>query len=368
MGPPMRVLHVVGNLGYAGLEAVVVNLYRNMDRTKVLFDFVVVSPKKQRYDDELEAMGSTIHRLPFKGRHPLRYYAELVRVLKRGGYDLIHVNSNSASAALDLLAAQRAGVRVRICHSHNSSCLVRFQHHLLKPLLPFLTTQRLACSEAAAHWMFGRKCHGWHLLRNGIPIDRYRYHPDVRSRVRAALDIDGKLVLGHVGGFVPNKNHAFLIDIFRATRNLNEDAVLLLIGDGPERPAIQAKVNILGLGKSVRFMGAVENVHEFLQAMDILIFPSFFEGLPLALVEAQTAGLPILASEGVPKDAALVDNFVRLPLDTSPEAWAKHIGEMLHRNDRAAAAAIVASRGYDLRQQAAWLYNYYVKECGTSRC
>jgi len=351
---------MVGHLGYAGLEMMIMNLYRNLDRERFQFDFVVTDPGRSRFDGEIEARGGVIHRLPNRSRHPLAYYWALKALLAGQTYRIFHCNTNSAGAFLDLLAAKRAGVPVRICHSHSSNCLLRGQHRLFKGLLPRVVTHRLACSAKAARWMFGRQAPDCTVLRNGIDLDRFRFDPAARDRIRRELPWPDPLLFGHVGNFQTIKNQTFVLDVFAEIVRRHPDAGLLLIGDGPERPRVQAKAAGLGLSASVRFLGNVANVHEYLQAMDGMIFPSRFEGFGLVLVEAQAAGLPVLASDVVPGEVALSDFIQFASLDAAPEAWATRLlAQVAERRDRGIGSQRVRQAGFDIREQAKWLEGFY---------
>jgi glycosyltransferase involved in cell wall biosynthesis len=357
---PVRVLQMVGHLGYAGLETMIVNLYRNLDRSRFQFDFVVTDQARGRFDDEIEAAGGVIHRLPNRSRHPLAYHAALKRLFDRHHYPIFHCNTNSAGAFLDLLAARRAGVPARICHSHASNCLLRGQHFLFKGLLDAVVTHRLACSEPAARWMFGNRAGDCTLLRNGIQIERFRFQPEVRERIREGLGLSGRMIFGHVGNFQSIKNQTFVVDVFAAILRRNPAACLLLIGEGPEAGRVREKVERLGLAAAVRFLGNVGNVHEYMQAMDGMIFPSLFEGFGLVLVEAQAAGLPVLSSDTVPQEVALTDFIQFASLGEPAEAWAARIlAQAAESRDRAGGSLQVSQAGFDIREQVRWLEDFY---------
>ena len=357
---PVRILQMVGHLGYAGLEMAIVNLYRNLDRERFQFDFVVTDLERKRFDDEIEACGGVIHRLPNRSRHPLAYYRALKRLLDRHGYPIFHCNTNSAGAFLDLLAARRAGVPARICHSHASNCLLRGQHHLFKGLLDTVVTHRLACSSQAARWMFGKRAGEAAVLRNGIDIERFRFDPGTRARIRQQLGLGGGPWFGHVGNFQVNKNQAFALEVFAALRGHHPDAGMLFIGEGPERERVRAQAARLGLAGAVRFLGNAGNVPECLQALDGMIFPSLFEGFGLVLVEAQASGLPVLSSDTVPPEVALSDSIRFASLQEPAEAWAARLLDLMDaRAERARGAEQVRAAGYDIREQARWLEGFY---------
>ncbi len=224
----IRILQMVGSLGYAGLEAVVMNYYRNMDKEKVQFDFIVTSPKKQRYDDEINKLGGIIYRLPSRSKHPIKYIKELNKIFKNNNYKIFHCHANSASCAMDLMIAKFNKIPIRIAHSHNTSCVVKWQHYLLKPIMRCVATHKFACSEDAGRWVFGQE--DFKICKNAIDLEKFKFNIQIREKIRKELGIEGKKVIGNVSRFVKAKNHKFLINIFKEIHDQDKNTVLLLVG------------------------------------------------------------------------------------------------------------------------------------------
>ena len=363
MPEPIRVLQMVGNLGYAGLETVVMNYYRFMDRKRVQFDFIVCSQSRQNYDDEVERLGGRIWRLPHRLRHPLAYTRALTELfLNHPEYRIFHCHANSAGCAVDLRAARRCGVPVRIAHSHNTTCVVKWQHYLLKPLLRAQPTHRFACSRAAGVWLFGERAVAQDLqvLPNAVDTARFAFDADARRRIRGEFGLGNAVVLGNVGRLHPQKNPGFLLDIFHAYHARQPDSFLLLAGDGPELEALRQKAAALGITDRVRFAGKRDDVPALLSAMDFFVTPSVAEGLSLAAVEAQASGLSCLASDTVTDETRVTNRLAFMSLSQSPEQWAQRLLEQAPAADRTAAVEEVRAAGYDLADCAKRLESFYL--------
>ena len=359
---PIRVLHVVTYMGRGGLETMIMNCYRHIDRDKIQFDFLVHRDFKSDYDDEIEAMGGKIYRLPRLVPWSRSYHRALNGFFAaHPEYKIVHVHQDCLSSII-LKAAQQQGVKVRIAHSPSSSqdknlkYLVKWYY---KQFIPKFATDLFACGREAGDWMFGGA--SYRILNNAIDVARYSYRADVKQQTREQLGIaQDALVVGHVGRFHPVKNHAFLLDVFCELKKQVSDAVLVLVGDGPLRPEIEKKTAELGLSDSVIFMGVRSDVPELMQAMDVFVFPSLYEGIPVTLIEAQTAGLPCCVSDGVPQEAAITKLVQFKGLDASAEEWAAWV---LNRasEPRQDYSAEMAQAGYSIVQTARWLQDFYEK-------
>lgn len=295
----IRILQVVCSLGWAGVEAVVMNFYRNVDRSKVQFDFIICSEKPQRYDEEILQMGGKIYRLPSRSGRPFAYMKALSRVIKEHGYRIVHVHQNSASMAMDGFVAKMCGVPVVIGHSHNIRCNVLWQHYLFKPLVNHVLTHRFACSEAAGQWAFGNR-QDVKLVNNAIDSRKYLFDKVLRERKRAELGCAEEFVVGFVGRLHEQKNPFRLLDIFKTMIEVRADSRLVLIGGGNLEISLKERCAELGISDKVLFLGVRPDVNELMMAMDVFLFPSLFEGLGLVVVEAQATGLTCVVSENVP--------------------------------------------------------------------
>lgn len=358
---PIRVLHIVTYMGIGGLETMLMNVFRNIDREKVQFDFLVHRSFRASYDDEIETLGGRIYRLPKLNPFSLRYRQALDRFFREHPeYRIVHCHQDCLSA-IPLAAAQRAGIPVRIAHSHTSS-----QDNNLKYLvkrfymtkIPTVSTHFFACSKKAGKWMFpGQQVT---VINNGIETERFAFSSETRREVRKALGICDELVLGHVGSFVPTKNHSFLLDVFKKVQEKRPDAKLVFVGNGPREMEVRQKTYALGLKDSVHFLGLRTDVNRLYQAMDVFVMPSVYEGLGIAAVEAQASGLRCVLSDTIPSECQLTGNVKFMSLSNDPEAWAE---EVLRKSDRSrmGCADIVLEAGYDIKNTAIWLQNFYLE-------
>ena len=262
----------------------------------------------------------------------LRYNKELTKIFNENNYKIVHSHINTLSV-FPLKIAKKCGIPVRIAHSHSTTNKKEWKKNMLKQILrPFskkYATNYMCCSELAGRWLFGNKEYNngnVYILNNAIDVEKFSYNESIRIKKRKELNIDdNKLIIGHVGRFVEQKNHKFLIDIFNQVQLKHKNAILLLIGQGPLLNEIKDKVKKLNLEEKVMFLGQREDINELYQAMDIFIFPSLYEGLGMALVEAQYSGLPCIASDEIPKEADITKNIIFLNLNRDKSKWADSI-------------------------------------------
>jgi glycosyltransferase involved in cell wall biosynthesis len=331
---PIRILHVLGMMERGGAEAWLMHLLRTIDRARYRMDFVVHVTEPQEYDDEVRALGSALILCPHT-RRPLRYAREFTRILNtHGPYDVVHSHVHQYSG-LVLRLAKRAGVPVRIAHSHLDATAFEAQASpqrraylaLMRHWIDATATDGLAASGQAAVDLFGP---GWEAdaryrtLFCGVDLSPFA-HPVCRDAVRTEFHIpQDAFVIGHVGRFTEQKNHAFLLDVAAEVVQRDANAHFLLVGEGELRPAMMARAAALGLGEHVIFAGSRADVSRLMRgAMDAFLFPSRYEGLGLVLVEAQAAGLPCVLADVVPREADIVPPLVhRLSLHQSPGVWA----------------------------------------------
>lgn len=356
-----RVLHVVTSMGRAGLETMLMNYFRHIDRDRIVFDFLVHRDGVYDYDEEILALGGNIYHLPKLNPMDPGYLIKLNRFFAEHRYTIVHSHLD-CMAGLPLKYAMKNGVPVRIAHAHSSNQM----HDLKYPIKLFYkanigryANEFMACSEAAGRWMFGDKL--FSVLKNGIDTERFAWDPPTAERVRDKLRIpQNALLAGHVGRFTAEKNHSFLLEVFAEIRRKRPDAMLMLVGDGVLKSKTEEKASQMGVGDSVRFMGVRSDVNELLQAMDLFILPSLFEGLPLTLLEAQTSGVPCLISDRVPAESVVTEGLAEImPLEESAERWAEKAVSMTG-GIRTSRAAEVSAHGYDARQNVKWLEEYYL--------
>ena len=355
-----RVLQVVTHMERGGLESMLMNYYRHMDREKVQFDFLVHRQEPAAFDEEIESLGGKIYRLPRLIPWSKSYRAALNRFFdEHMEYKIVHVHQDCLSSVI-LKAAQKHGVSVRIAHSHsaNQDKNLKYPIKLLyKRNISKYATTLFACGKDAGDWMF---CGApYQIINNAIDSVAYIYNPAKRIEKRQELGIATELVVGHVGRFNQPKNHPFLLSVFAALLKKEPHAVLLLVGGGEDMPRIQELARTLGISAQVRFLGVRSDIPDLMQAMDIFVFPSLYEGLGIALVEAQAAGLPCVVSDTIPPEAYLTDLVFAEELSASPEAWAQVILEKrsIPHTDR---SAEIAAHGFDITTEAVKLQEFYL--------
>lgn len=358
---PIRILQVVTYMGRGGLETMLMNYYRHIDRTRVQFDFLVHRAERADYDDEIEALGGVIYRLPRLVPWSESYLAALNGFFAaHPEYRVVHVHQDCLSSVI-LKAAEKNGVPVRIAHSHTANQDKNLKYPVklwYRRSIPRYATALFACGKDAGDWMF--RGAPYQIVNNAIDAAAYTYDPAKREAVRRQLGLTDELAVGHVGRFSPQKNHAFLLDIFAALCKKQPKAVLLLVGGGDEMPKMRQKAQTLGIAERVRFLDVRSDVAELMQAMDVFAFPSLYEGLPVTMVEAQASGLPCLISNGVSAECILTDGLVDiLPLSESAEVWAE---KLLEKRDtpRVDRCAEIAAHGFDITAEAEKLQEFYL--------
>lgn len=337
---PIRILQVVTLMDRAGLETMLMNYYRSIDRSKVQFDFLVHRHEKGDYDDEILQLGGKIYHFdPISPRTLLSYRKKLREFLAdHSEYKIIHSHIDALST-FPLSAAKDANIPVRIAHSHNSGFSIDRKlpiRLIAKALIPRYATDLFGCSNEAAQFMFGKSAK-YGVIRNAIDADKFSYNQNTRSRIRKQLGINNKFVLGHVGRFMDQKNHEFLIEILSSVKIRKKDAVLILIGVGENETSVRQKVEDLGLEDSVYFLGSRSDVADVMQAMDIFVLPSLYEGLPLVAIEAQMNGLACILCDSVSREARIHENCLFIDIKEGVEHWSDAIiqtSQGIHRESK----------------------------------
>lgn len=364
---PVRILHVFGSLNRGGAETMIMNIFRNLDRDKVQFDFVMHCTDACDYNEEIEKLGGRIFSIPhFCGGNCFQYVKTWNRFFKsHPEYKIIHGHVRS-TASIYLSIAKKYGL-VTIAHSHNTSSgkgIKALVKNILQYPIRFRADYLFACSKEAGCWLYGRRAlskPNFRIVNNAIDAKKYTYNPDVRCRIRKALGLEGKFVVGNVGRFHPQKNHQFLLEIFKEVQGENQNAVLLLIGDGALRPQIEKKIAELGLRDHVILLGVRSDIPELLQAMDVFVFPSLYEGLGIVAIEAQAAGLPCIVSDVVPREAFLTDLVKALPLSASRQRWAAEILRFQENDERKNTLELIQNAHYDIHETAWKMQQFYLE-------
>ena len=311
MGKRVLVINTV-NTGFTGITGIMMNLVRGTcDR--VQYDFVLCWHVEPSFLEELEKLGDHVYRPPCsRFKQPMRYLSWLRGVMNSEKYDAVHAHGNSGTLFLEMWAAKKAGVPVRMAHSHSTSCRFKAAHYLLKPLLNRVMTRGIACSEAAGKCLFTEN---YTVLPNAIDAKQYAFSPEIRLRYRRNLGLENNFVIGHVGYMDTEKNHLFLLEVFREVLRERPEARLLLVGDGRLRPEIEAYIAENDMHEAVLLLGKRADTAQLYQCMDVCVLPSLFEGLPLTLVEAQAAGLPCMVSAAVSREADVTGGMTFITLE-----------------------------------------------------
>lgn len=337
MSKQIRVLHICsGPFINRGVEMFLMNVYRNIDRSKVQFDFLTPCTfEEPNYRKEILSYGGKIYEFGLSNqtlKKCLPFYRKLKKFLQTNSYDVVHISTGDINIlALGSRAAKKAGVPIRIVHSQNDG-LPSWKHSLKKlcyaPMLKTSPTHYYACSPAAGAWTFPEsiiKEGKLVVMNNAIDLEKFQFDSTKREEVRSELDVNGQFVVGHVGGFVPQKNHRFLISVFEEIVKVNPSARLLLIGEGSLQPEIKQMVEDKHLSEHVIFYGTTNRVSELLLAMDCFVFPSVYEGFGIVVIEAQSSGLPTFVSNVLPKTVQVTNLIHYLPLSNSAQQWAEDI-------------------------------------------
>ncbi|EFB76204.1 glycosyltransferase [Subdoligranulum variabile] len=362
---PIRVLQVMPAMDAGGMETFVMNVYRVIDREQVQFDFLYHYNKSCFFDDEIQSLGGRIFKMTVRQDNNLPRYLRELRELfaDHPEWHILHGHYSGFGMFYNTVA-RRAGIPVRVGHSHNTA----YEHNLVGTLDRLMSlrfsaglTDRFACSELAGKMLFGKD--PFTVLPNGIDTALFAARdPQRRALLRGDLGVaDNEILFGHVGRFTAQKNHPGLLRIFAAVRKRLPKARLVLLGGGPAPyiEQMQALTRELQLGDSVIFAGVRSNIQGFYDAMDAFLLPSLFEGLPVVLVEAQTAGLPCFVADTIDRGAAFTDRVRFLPLN-DPDAWANAIAAASFRRDPNARRKAVEA-GYDIHTSADILQAFYLR-------
>ena len=362
---PIRIAHIIGKWLGGGVESVVMNYYRNIDKSKIQFDFICDEDSTDIPYKEIEKLGGKVILIP-PYQKVFKYHNELKRVLMNGNYKIVHSHINTLSI-FSLWAAKSAKVPVRIAHSHSTTNKKEWKKNLIKNILkPFsklFATDYFACTEHAGVWMFGEKEYDKiYILNNAIDLNKFKFNKEIRNQKRNELKIkDDTYVIGHIARFVKQKNHDLIIDVFNEIHKENKNTMLLLVGQGPLQEEIKQKLKDLKLTRFVKFLGQRNDVNELYQAFDEFFFPSLYEGLGMVAIEAQTSGLPCVASTEVPGIAKVSENMEFLELEDTVNTWKNTILDQL-KLKRSNNIKNIKKAGYDIKTEVKKLEEKYI-EC-----
>lgn len=357
----MNILVIIttGFTPVGGLASVMMNYYRVLDKTEMVIDFCCTNEPPQVLLDEIHACGSEYYQLP-KRKNILGYFFALKRLCR--GYDIIHVHANSSTAVIELQAAKLADIGVRLIHNHSSRCQHRILNRLFSPLYKRSYTKAIACSNEAGEWLYGKD--KFIILRNAINVRRFSYNTEKRMEMRRLFGLkDNEYVVGHIGKFMEAKNHPFLIELFAKYHVSHPLSRLLLVGDGEMRPLVEAAIKKNNVMDCVVLAGLRSDIPDVLQAMDVFLFPSIYEGMPLSVIEAQSSGLPCIVSDAVTKLINIGCDVVQLSLNKGTDYWAEYLGNtnyQLSREERCKRNfEFITEAGYNIETEADNLMRIY---------
>ena len=358
---PIRVLQVVTYMGRGGLETMLMNYYRHIDYSKVQFDFLTHREFDGDYDKEIKELGGNVYHLSNLNPLSIDYKTSLNDFFENHPeYKIVHSHLD-CMAGIPLKYAKLNNVPIRIAHAHNSNQTKDLKYPLklfYKRNIKKNANYLFACGDEAGKWMFNTD--NFKVLNNAIDAKDYAFNMNIRNDKRKEFGIsDDSILVGHVGRFFPQKNHEFLIDIFNQFHKDYPNSYLMLVGEGELKTSIQDKVKILGLEDYVIFTGLRSDVNELLQAMDVFLFPSLYEGLPVSIIEAQASGLPCLISDKVPIECKKTDLVYQLNLEDSVNIWSDKVYELSLITRRDTYEEIKES-GFDIVENAKWLENFYI--------
>ncbi len=360
----IRILQSVSNMNRGGIETMLMNYYRHIDRDKLQFDFLLNRPVVGDYEAEIKSLGGRIFMTP--GYLSYTKYRDYIKTLSENypEYKIIHAH-NGEMMAYALKAAKDNGIPVRIAHAHNTKIDLNLKYlikYFIKKTLPSLSTNIFGCSDKAGAFYFGNdwKQSDKVVVHNAIDSGEFAYNTDYRAELHKKYNLDGKFVIGHVGRFSRQKNHKYLIEIFKNIYQQNKNARLVLVGSGERLKYIKHKIHIYGLDNAVIMPGTRTDVHKWYSAMDVFVLPSLYEGLPVVGVEAQCSGLKCLFSDRITKEAKLTNNAEYLSIAKPAKFWADKILSLEGYTRQDCSKDIVDS-GYDISSEAEKLQNMYIE-------
>ncbi|VEF49072.1 group 1 glycosyl transferase [Bacillus freudenreichii] len=369
---PIRILHVVSSMGRGGAETLIMNIYRNIDRKRVQFDFVTHGNEAGGFDAEIKSMGGKIYKIPSLGTSgPYRYVKNLMGVMAGEGYAAVHIHTDY-QGGLPALAAKLSGIKRRICHSHcnnwpQNGPLKNILLSSLRLMIRLFATHLCSCSYEAAEFLFGKKAlqnNRVSILKNGINLDEFLNDcQEERAEVLKELRLDeGVKIIGHVGRFSESKNQLFILKVLKELLKSESKFVAVFIGDGPVRERVEREAVQLGLSEYVRFMGIRDDIPRFMKAFDVFLFPSLFEGFGIVMLEAQSSGVPCVASTAVPKSTDMGLGLVNyLNLKHNFEKWIQTIQVAVSKKkpSKAQIEQNITARGFNIRNNTGdWLLLY----------
>jgi len=360
-----RIAHVIGSVAKGGVESVVFNYYKFIDKSKYQFDFIIHNDSPYEISSDINALGCKIFKIP-SYKHLFSYLNALIEIFKKNNYKIVHSHMSTISV-FTLFAAKKAKVPVRIAHCHATAGKGKgeFLRNIIKNILRIFSklypTHLMSCSVNSGIWMYGKKAFlkgKVTVLNNAINHENFIFNKNIRNKTRNELCVSDKFVIGNVGRFMPQKNHDFLIDIFNEIYKIDKKSVLILVGDGNLKKNIEDKIKRYNLKDNVLLMGCMDNIINLYHAMDVFVLPSLYEGLPVVLVETQMAGLPSVISDKITEEVKFSELINFVSLKKSAFEWAKIILD-LKNYKKYDTTSDLNIKNYSIKNEVVKLENFY---------
>lgn len=352
-------------VGYDGLTNHILSYVENMNKTDMKIDLVSARGIDEKIYAKIKTVGfHNIYRLEYRDNNQKKYFNDLRVLIRKNKYDIMHVHGNSATLAVDLFAGMLGGCKIRIAHSHNTSCEHKIFNMILKPLFNLCYTHGFACSKEAGKWLFGNK--SFVVIPNGIDVEKYKYNFQIRDKYRKLLDLDkNTIALGNVAAFVAKKNHKFIVEVFYELNKISNGYKMFLFGiNGDSLLAVKEQIKRLKLENKIFIMGTKDNIQNYLQAMDIMLLPSLYEGFPISVIEWQASGLQCILSDTITKDINILRENIYLPINSGTKVWVDKIRKLniegKNREDKNI-ERIFSEKGFDIKSNAERLRKIYIK-------
>lgn len=362
----IRVLHYGLDSKLGGIETYLYKLYTNIDRNKYKFDFLVIGDEEPCWYKEFTDMGSEFYKVTPRSKNPIKNKKEIIELFKKEKFDIVHCHLNTLSYITPAQIAIESNIPV-IVHSRNAgavkSKISNLMHKINSKVLDKDKIVKLAVSDLAGEWLFGKN-QNYTVINNGLDTEKYKFNIESRNRIRNDLKLkDNDLVIIHLGAMRQQKNHMFLLDIFNEFLKTNKNSKLLLVGDGNLKESVFNKAKELDILNNVVFAGNRNDIPDILCAGDIFLFPSFFEGFPNAVLEAQTSGLPCLISSSITKEVMINKNCYNMDLRDDVEKWCSKLKSITLNSKREEASEYIRKQGYSVKDEVKKINDIYEQLC-----
>lgn len=358
-----KVLNIISNgLKREGITSTQIEYMKYIDKTDLQIDIAAVHNDVPEVVETFEKLGCRVIHFPDRYKKLIKYCFELYKVIKKEKYNVVHVHGSSSLLAIELFVAKIAGVKTRIAHSRNTQCQYKIIDKLLRPFFHTTYNIALACGTEAGDFLFKER--EYEVLHNGKDFDKFHYSSEMREKICDEFGLNGKIILGFVGSLNEQKNPLFLIDLLEAVKKQLPNIHLIIMGDGPKREEVERYAVSRDVYGSITFTGRIANVNQIIQAVDIMLLPSLYEGLPNVVLEWQIAGIPSLISDRITKECKVTELVHFLSIDNGVMPWVDKILEMDLCVDRMENSAIACEKmknaGFEIRESAARLKEIYV--------